>query len=83
MGLRADVRAAMKILGKVEDNMLILLRYESRLATHEFIEAFIEAIDRTGATGVAIAVTEGMDDVVMLNEAEMNRLGWYRQDGEG
>src|SRR3990167_5285462 len=72
-------RQAQKLLRKLDCHTgdVLLIKQGTALATVEAIDAFIHACERLQLT-IMVAVVERFDDLTVLNEAEMNKHGWYK-----
>lgn len=76
-GLRKVVREAINCL-HIKNGDIILLRSGTRLARETSTNALAEALSRQGYDKSIVAIVDEFDDLSVINEAQMNQLGWQR-----
>ncbi len=62
----------------VNNGDILAIKVGSVLAKKENTDALSLGLARAGKTGSVIVVVESFTDLAMLDETEMNRLGWRR-----
>lgn len=64
----------------IKDNSIVLVKHGTFYSQHDSLEQLVKAIKRLGLSGVIAAVVADLDDVRVLSEEEMGRLGWVRKN---
>lgn len=63
---------------RISSDTIILVKQGCALADKMTMNAFENVVKEMGLKNVLIIVVENFDDVTVLNQLDMNRLGWYR-----
>jgi hypothetical protein len=79
--VRNVVRDAIRRL-KINDGDIVLVKGESRMAQQSNFESFAQYLGKTGRERCIVCVVADFDDLTVLDEAEMNKRGWYHIDEE-
>lgn len=75
--LRKLVREAIHCC-KIKNGDLVLLKAGTRLATEVNTNGLAEALSKQGFSRSIVAIVDSFDDLTVLDEAEMRKLGWQR-----
>lgn len=75
-----SVRQMAKLLKKfgIRNGDILALKYQTPTANVEAIEAITNALGRMEMDKVLVIVVEDFSDLSLLNEADMNKHGWFR-----
>jgi stalled ribosome rescue protein Dom34 len=75
---REEARRYIRTLN-VQDGNVLAIKAGTRLGNKESIQALSRAFAATKRTKVVIVVVDDFDDLSVLDEEGMNKLGWYRK----
>ncbi|OHB71826.1 MAG: hypothetical protein A2W23_06015 [Planctomycetes bacterium RBG_16_43_13] len=71
-----------KFVGKLHlrDGDVLALKYGTNIAQKDFIDKLTNAIVTAGHLNVIIIVVDSFDDLNVLDQETMNKMGWFRKE---
>jgi len=78
---RKQIQSTIRKL-RISSNCVVLIRGDAEHpeVSTSLADRFVEGMDAVGAKDSFVIVVDDLDNIRMLNKAEMNRAGWFRRE---
>ena len=64
----------------LRDGYVLVLKHGTSVAKTDFIDRLTNAITTAGHLNVIIVVVDSFDDLTVLDQETMNKMGWFRKE---